>query len=122
MRSAKEFIMGRPKVSSLRDVQLKLNLTATEYECIVRRARAFGMRPNHFGRAMVLSKDTAPTVVRQSSTNVERLDYHALTRVGSNLNQMVRRMHQTGEPPPADLEPLLTDIREIINRGMKKWL
>jgi hypothetical protein len=41
--------------ASLRDLQLKLNLTATEYECIVRRAQAAGMRPTHYGRAVVLS-------------------------------------------------------------------
>jgi hypothetical protein len=122
MRSAKEIIMGRPKVSSLRDMQLKLNLTATEYECVVRRAKAVGMRPNHFGRAMVLNKDIGPAPYPQSPSNAERLTYHALTRVGSNLNQMVRRMHQTGEPAPADLEPLLADIRQIIVRAMKKWL
>jgi hypothetical protein len=28
----------------------------------------------------------------------------------------------SGEPVPADVAPLLTDIREIINRGIKKWL
>lgn len=122
MRSAKEIFMGRPKVSSLRDMQLKLNLTATEYECVVRRANAVGMRPNHFGRALVLNKDAAPAANPRSPSNVERLDYHALSRVGSNLNQVVRRMHQTGEPAPADLEPLLADIRQIINRAMKKWL
>jgi hypothetical protein len=46
--------MGRPKASNLRDVQLKLNLTAAEYECIVRRADAIGMRPVYFSRALVL--------------------------------------------------------------------
>lgn len=114
--------MGRPKVSSLRDVQLKLNLTATEYECVVRRAKTVGMRPNHFGCAMVLNKDIGSAVNRRSPSNAERLIYHTPSRVGSNLNQMVRRMHQTGEPAPADLEPLLTDIRQIIDCAMKKWL
>jgi hypothetical protein len=114
--------MAWPKVSHLRDVPLKLHLTATEYECVVRRARAVGMRPSHFGRAMVLSKDTASTVVQQATANAERLDYHALSRVGSNLNQMVRHVHQTGASPPADLEPLLADIREIMNRMFKKWM
>jgi len=27
---------------------------------------------------------------------------------------MVRHLHQTGDPLPADLEPLLTDIRQMI--------
>jgi hypothetical protein len=32
------------------------------------------------------------------------------------LNQMVRNLHQTGDPLPPDLEPLLTDIRHVIER------
>jgi hypothetical protein len=35
---------------------------------------------------------------------------------------MMRHLHQTGEPVPADLGSLLTDIREILSRGIKKWL
>lgn len=114
--------MGRPKASNLRDMRLKLNLTATEYECIVLRARAAGMRPTHYSRTAVLSTNAAHTINQQALSNAERLNYHALCRLGNNLNQMVRRMHQTGEPAPADLEPLLADIREIINRATKKWL
>jgi hypothetical protein len=102
-------------------MQLKLNLTATEYECLVRRAKAVGMHPNHFSRTLVLNTNArAPHVPTPS--NVERLHYLALSRVGSNLNQMMRHLHRTGEPVPADLEPLLTDIRRIIERGVKKWL
>jgi hypothetical protein len=114
--------MGRPKISNVRDMQLKLNLTATEYECIVRRAKAMGMRPTHFGRALVLNTDVTYKPNHRAPSVDERLNYHALSRVGSNLNQMMRHLHQTGEPVPADLEPLLTDIRVIINRGIKKWL
>ena len=84
--------MGRPKVSNLRDMQLKLNLTAAEYECVVRRARAVGMRPTHFSRALVLTKDAAPAFDPHKPSNVERLGYLALSRLGNNLNQMVRRI------------------------------
>jgi Bacterial mobilisation protein (MobC) len=114
--------MGRPKASNLRDVQLKLNLTAAEYECIVRRADAIGMRPVYFSRALVLGTNVTPAPYEQALSKIERLNYHALARLGNNLNQMVRRMHQTGEPAPADLEPLLMDIRQIINRAAKKCL
>lgn len=115
--------MARPKVSNLRDVSLKLHFTATEYECVVRRATTAGMRPSHFGCAMVLTKDAATYSPNpQMPSTMERLNYHALNRLGVNLNQMVRRMHQTGEPAPADLEPLLADIRDILQRALKKWL
>ena len=82
----RRLLMGRPKVSNLRDMQLKLNLTATEYECVVRRARAVGMRPTHFGRALVLSKDTAPAADPYKPSNVERLSY--LRSAGSEITSI----------------------------------
>ncbi len=53
--------MGRPRKSEPRDRQLNLSLTAAELEGINRRAEAVGMRPVHFGRAILLDdgrKDT----------------------------------------------------------------
>ena len=114
--------MGRPKVSDPRNIKLKLHFTATEYECLIRRAKAAAMRPTHFSRMLMLDRNVAPAAQPQTPDNIERLDYHALSRVGNNLNQMMRHLHQTGSSAPADLEPLLRDIREIINRGIKKWL
>jgi hypothetical protein len=109
--------MGRPKKNEPRDRQLNVGLTATEYESLVRRAHALGMRPVHFGRALLLNSNIAPTVNRQPTSNIEKLNYSALARLGNNLNQMMRHLHRTGDPVPADLEPLLGDIRRIIARG-----
>ena len=110
--------MARPRKSDPRDRQLNLSLSATEYESIVRRANALGMRPVHFGRAVLLAEKKLPAVKNTQESGMSRLIYVQLSRLGNNLNQMVRHLHQTGDPPPADLEPLLTDIRKIIARGM----
>jgi hypothetical protein len=112
--------MGRPKKIELRDRQLNLSLTATEYESIVQRAKALGMRPVHFGRAVLLNSNSTPAARPPTPSNIEKLNYSALARLGNNLNQMMRHLHQTGEPMPPDLEPLLTDIRGIIARGAPK--
>ena len=112
--------MGRPRKSDPRDRQLNLSLTAAEYESIVARAKALGMRPVHFGRALVLNSNSAPAPIQRTPSRMERLNYSALARLGNNLNQMMRHLHGTGEPVPADLEPLLTDIRNIIARGAEK--
>jgi hypothetical protein len=110
--------MGRPRTSEPRDRQLNLSLTATEYESVVRRAEALGMRPVHFGRAMLLGRTGVATSKQEPADNTSRLLHAQLVRLGSNLNQMVRHLHQTGDPLPADLEPLLNDIRRIIARGV----
>jgi hypothetical protein len=111
--------MGRPKKSEPRDRQLNLSLTAAEYESLVRRAQAVGMRPVHFGRALIF--DQSRKILTSSEiSNVARLNLGQLVRLGNNLNQMMRHLHQTGEPVPPDLEPLLKDIRQILARGAEK--
>ncbi len=117
MRSAKEqATMGRPTKSEPRCEQLNLSLTASELESIKKRALAVGMRPVHFGRAVLLDQARQFAIKSEPSSNAERLIYDQLVRLGNNLNQMVRHLHRTGDPLPADLEPLLKDIRHIIER------
>ena len=50
---------------------------------------------------------------RDEANPLIQLIYGQLVRLGNNLNQMVRHLHRTGDPLPADLEPLLKDIRHI---------
>jgi hypothetical protein len=71
--------MGRPKISDVRDMQLKLNLTATEYECLVNRAKAVGMRPAHFSRALVLNTQISYMPNHRAPCNDQRLSYLALS-------------------------------------------
>ena len=118
MRSAKEATnMGRPRKSEPRDRQLNLSLTDAEYESIMQRAKALGMRPVHFGRAMLLDPNRSVSLDQNGRSSVIRLYAYQLGRLGNLLNQTVRHLHQTGDPLPADLEPLLRDIRGIIARG-----
>lgn len=113
--------MGRPKVSNLRDMRLKLYFTATEYECIAQTAKAARTRLTPYGRFVILKKLAALGPGQNEPRNPLRLDYLALRSLGNDLNQMVRHVHQTNEPAPIDLEPLLTDIRQIVNRVAQKW-
>src|SRR5258707_432539 len=110
--------MGRPTKSEPRCAQLNLSLTASELANIKRRAEAVGMRPVHFGRALLLDQEREISTGRQPARNVERLIYTQLGRLGNNLNQLIRHLHTTGDPLPRDLELLLKDIRQIIARGI----
>jgi hypothetical protein len=67
--------MARPKISTVRDMQLKLNLTATEYECVVRRANAVAMRPTHYARMVMLDRDVVPVPQSRTPSNLERLNF-----------------------------------------------
>ncbi len=109
--------MGRPKTSSEpRDKQFNLSLTASELESLRQRAEAVGMRPVHFGRALLLDENRQINSQSGTENNIARLIYGQLARLGNNLNQLVRHLHRTGEPLPADLEPLLRDIRQLMTR------
>jgi hypothetical protein len=107
--------MTRPKISEPRSQQLNLSLTARELDTIKKRAAALGMRPVHFSRAVLL--DQRRTVANNAdASNHKRLIYEQLSRLGNNLNQLVRHLHRTGDPLPPDLEPLLKDIRRMLAR------
>jgi len=107
--------MGRPKKSEIRSRQLNLSLTTGELETIKSRADALGMRPVHFGRALLLGQHKS-IATAEPTRNLSRLVHAQLVRLGNNLNQMVRHLHQTGDPLPPDLEPLLNDIRRLVAR------
>jgi hypothetical protein len=106
--------MGRPKQVEPRSRQLNLSFSIRELEDIKTRAHALGMRPSHFGRALLLDNNRQPTGHGKPTNYTGRLVHTQLVRLGNNLNQMVRHLHQTGDPLPADLEPLLNDIRCLI--------
>ena len=109
--------MGRPRISEPRCQQLNLSLTESELAIIKKRAEAVGMRPVHFGRAVLLGPVQRRATKGDAGSNLARLNYGQLVRLGNNLNQMIRHLHRTGDPLPPDLEPLLKDIHQIIARA-----
>lgn len=112
--------MSRSAKSEPRNKQLNLSLTASEFERLKVRAEAVGMRPAHFGRAMVLDETRRPALKVGVDHNAAKFLYAQLVRLGNNLNQLVRHLHRHGGPLPADLEPLLRDIRHLIIRHMPR--
>lgn len=112
--------MGRSTKLELRDQQLNLSLTANEFERIRQRAEALGMRPAHFGRALVLEESCRPAMKSNVEHSATRLLYLQLARLGNNLNQLVRHLHRYGGPIPRELDPLLHEIRRLITRNMPR--
>ncbi len=111
--------MARPKTPEPRSEQLNIKLTRTEFEIISKRAEAVGMRPVHFGRQLLLQQGKFAKSATSEKSSAEKLIFVQLSRLGNNLNQMVRHLHATGDPLPADAEPLLNDIRQILQRAEK---
>lgn len=108
--------MTRTRKPGSRCHQLNLSLTADELTNIRRRAEALGMRPVHFGRAVLLNGAVTVATEAEPVSPAFRLIHIQLVRLGNNLNQAVRKLNELAHPLPADLEPLLHDIRGLIAR------
>ncbi len=110
--------MARPRKAERRDKQLNIKLTTREHAWIESRASAANMKPAEFGRVQVLMGRPLP---RNSAENADHLDplfFAHLSRLGNNLNQIARRCHLLNAPPPASLEPLLQQLREMIRKAV----
>lgn len=107
--------MGRPPEPNPRCHQLNISFTRDEYNIVALRAAAAEMRLVEYGRLTLLSKDRAP--VPLPVAQIDRLTYEKIKRYGNNLNQIARHLNTHGGEAPPSLEPLLKDIRAILNRG-----
>ena len=87
--------MGRPRSSEPRTQQLNLSFSISEFADIRQRAYALGMRPAHFCRAHLLRQNSQPEQ-QKANDNISRLILDQLRRLGNNLNQIARHLHQTG--------------------------
>jgi hypothetical protein len=112
--------VGRPTKENKRNQQLNLRLTRHELATLLWRAERAGMRLIDYGRWRVLGGEDQPVTPPTATPKAHHLVFGQLKRLGCNLNQMVRFCHATKRPPPAGLQPLLRDIRALINRGLGK--
>jgi len=107
--------MSRPQQQERREYQLNLSLTKSELELLRLRAAAAEMHIVPYSRAVLLNEGAAPP--SPPLAMIDRLTYEQLKRLGNNLNQIARFVNTMRKPPPPSLEPLLADIRAVLNRG-----
>ena len=107
--------MGRPLTTDPRNYQLNFSFTEAEIDLLRRRADQAQLRLVDYGRLVLLRKSSLP--VAAPVAQIDRVTYEQLKRLGNNLNQIARGLNATRQAPPASLEPLLADIRKVLNRG-----
>jgi hypothetical protein len=109
-------IMARPTKFETRDQQLNLKLTRREFDWICARAARQAERPVDYARAQVLSERPIRSFAKQG--HLDPLFLVHLSRLGNNLNQIARRLHQVGIASPESLDALLAEIRSLIRKGV----
>lgn len=108
--------MGRPGKSTKRNRQLNLKLTEREFAWVLQQAVAANMKPVDFGRAKLFA-DRKVRKLPGASPHLDPLFMSQIIRIGSNLNQISRRLHQFRLPASGELDDVLAAIREIIRKG-----
>ncbi|RED25770.1 mobilization protein MobC [Rhodopseudomonas thermotolerans] len=96
---------------------MNIKLTQREFEFVCQCAAAKGMRPVDYSRARLLTEWQASAAIVTVGHQGDPAFRVQLSRLGNNLNQIVRRMNSFDEPCPPTLEPLLQDIRTLIIRS-----
>src|SRR5258708_6268565 len=99
--------MGRRAKPETRDHQLNLRLTAREYNLICARATAARMRPVEYGRLQLLMERSVKITQTAASAHLDPLFMQQLSRIGNNLNQITRRLHQFEVTAPPALDAVL---------------
>lgn len=109
--------MGRPAKHDKRDQQLNVKLTLREFQWVAREATAAGLRPGEYGRAKLLAERPVDVPARAVGPQLDPLLLSSLARIGNNLNQIARRLHELDVPAPEDLAPLLRLVREALQQA-----
>lgn len=118
MRSAKKArIMARPPKREKRDRQLNLKLTEREHAWVCRRAEAVRMRLSEYARLQLLLDRPQRSNPEASTPHLAPLFLAHLSRIGNNLNQIARRLHQLDFAAPSALEAALEEVRAFIKKA-----
>ena len=95
---------------------ISYRVTDHEYARLAERAAIANMRVNEFVKGLALSKSDALKV--ETTTRYDPRLINELNRIGTNLNQMVKRFHMTGRVSPK-MEALCDRIEALIDEAQK---
>ena len=93
-----------------RDVRLFIRVTPEELEAIRKNQDKAGLRLSEYARRLLMGE----VVVAAPPADLNIL-IREIKRVGSNLNQVLRKLSVLGIAHPLELERCAEDIREVLN-------
>lgn len=111
--------MVRPKLPFTRDKQFNVGLTDDEFAALHRAARLAGMRPVDYGRSLLFARRVPSRRLAEATPHLDPLLLLQISRIGNNLNQIARRLHDLALPVPDELPGLLAEVRRILREALK---
>ena len=91
-------------------VQFLIRITPSEYVEIKKNTAMSGLTMSEYARRII----TGETIVAAPPADLNYL-IRELKRIGSNLNQLLKKLNVLGVAHPLELERCAGDIREILN-------
>ena len=109
--------MARRKQKTTRDKHVSFRLSAEEHFKLIDKAQRSGMSVGDFVRARSLQarKRKAREIEGASALPDELKLAQQLRKIGVNVNQIAHHCNRFQVPPPAELAPLLSEIRSLLN-------
>lgn len=93
-----------------RTVQVHFRVTQKEFEEINENKERTGLRLSEYARRMLMGE----TIVEAPPADMNIL-IREIKRVGSNLNQVLKKLNILGIAHPLELERCAEDIKEVLN-------
>ncbi len=114
--------MARRKQTTTRDKHVSFRLNAEEHFKLIDKAQRSGMSVGDFVRARSLQarKRKAREIEGASTLPAELNLAQQLRKIGVNVNQIAHHCNRFQVPPPAELGPLLADIRALLNAAWSR--
>lgn len=115
--------MARPTTTkTVRDRHVSFRLSAEEHFKLMDKAQRSGMSVGDFLRARSLQarKRKAREIEVAAPLPGELGLAQQLRKIGVNVNQIAHHCNRFQVPPPAELEPLLSEIRTILNAAWSR--
>ena len=96
--------------SDNRSTRLFIRVTPGEYEIVKEKTAKSGLNISEYARRILMGE----TIVEAPPVDMNIL-IREIKRVGSNLNQVLKKLNVLGIAHPLELERCAEDIREVLN-------
>ena len=111
--------MARPRQNEVRNQHVGFRLTLEEALVLRERAARAGQSLSDYARdAALMHRPHSAFREARHPFAMDAGSFHAIRRLGVNLNQIARRLNAQDIPAPPELVPLLAEIHAALKKAL----